>query len=131
MYYLIYGSYAAIDFIDERLMELLEHAREKNKQLGVTGMLYYFSGQFIQLIEGEQNTIMQLASTIATDSRHKYFKVMKEGAIDKRFFKEWSMGFKAINPGNFSEIDSFLDLNDTRGKSIESVAHLMRILAAR
>jgi len=94
-------------------------------------MLYYFSCQFLQLIEGEESTILQLAKEIAADTRHQYFEILKEGTIETRYFTDWTMGFKSIDPENFREVASFMDLNDTQGKSIAKVAHLMRILSER
>jgi hypothetical protein len=60
MYFLIYNSYAAVEVHDMLLKQLLIEARDKNKRLNITGMLLYFRQQFIQLIEGEENTVKML-----------------------------------------------------------------------
>ena len=91
MYYLLYNSYAVKAFDDAALKELLIQSREKNRRLGITGMLFYFNGQFIQLIEGDEAAVRRLGIEIALDPRHKHFMILKEGAIEKRFFTLWAL----------------------------------------
>ena len=129
MYYLIYNSYAAVEFSDERLKELLIAAREKNKRLGITGMLYFFKDQFIQLIEGDEAVVKQLAATIAADERHRYFVVLKEGDIDQPFFSDWTMGFRAFDPQNFEDVEAFTELKASSELSTSSFMRLLNILA--
>jgi len=129
MYFLIYSSYAAIDFDDNLLLELLVQAREKNKRLRITGMLYFFANQFLQLIEGEEAVVKNLGLEIAADPRHKYFQILKEGDIDERFFADWTMGFKSIDPENLKDVDQFLELNNPSGLHIATITQLMTILS--
>lgn len=129
MYYLIYSSYAAIEFDDDKLKELLIQSRDKNKRLGVTGMLFYFAGKFMQLIEGEEAVIKELGEVISKDTRHQYFWVLKEGPIEKRFFEDWSMGFKSIDPTNFEDVEKFKELNDASGMNVPAFMYLLKILS--
>ena len=39
---------------------MLTEARERNQQLGVTGLLLYKDGDFIQLLEGDKATVKAL-----------------------------------------------------------------------
>ena len=129
MYYLLYSSYATSEFDDLKLKELLIQSREKNKRLGITGMLYFFEGKFIQLIEGEEKEVLQLGKTISTDPRHEHFMILKEGPIANRFFKEWDMGFKSLDPQIFENVKNFKELGDTEKANKESVMYLLEILA--
>jgi len=128
MYYLIYTSDAAFTFQEDDLKALLLQAQAKNKNLGITGMLYYFDGIFIQLIEGQEIDVKQLGNTIANDERHKNFTIIKEGPVEKRFFKEWSMGFKSISPDNKEEVKYFNELSTNRNQNSASVINLFKIL---
>ena len=129
MYYILYNSYAVSEFDDAALKELLIQSREKNKRLAITGMLFYFEGQFIQLIEGDDAAVRQLAIEIALDPRHKHFMILKEGAIEKRFFTDWSMGFKSIDPANFEDVHNFKELNTTGRLNAPSFLYLLEILS--
>jgi hypothetical protein len=92
MYYIIYSSYATAQFTDEQLKDLLIEARDKNDKNGVTGMLYYFNGQFVQLIEGAESTVRQLAKAIAIDPRHKLFVIIKKAWQKNAFFQNGLWG---------------------------------------
>ena len=52
MFYLIYVSSAIKLMHDDELLLLLEKARENNSRLGITGMLLYKEGNFMQMLEG-------------------------------------------------------------------------------
>lgn len=130
MYYLVYNSYAAIEFGDDKLKKLLIQARDKNLRLGITGMLFYFSNQFIQLIEGDEATVKQLAVEIAEDPRHMHFIVLKEGHTDKRYFPDWSMGFKSVSPANFEDVSNFKDLNGAAAQDKSKFLSLLNVMTA-
>ena len=128
MYYLIYSSYAAQEFNDESLTQLLMQAREKNKRLGITGMLVFFTGNFIQLIEGEEHAVRQLGIEISQDTRHKHFMILNDGLIDNRFFSDWSMGFRSVNPENQHAVECFKELNSPDKKNISSFLYLLSLI---
>lgn len=111
MYYLIYVSSAAFPMSSDDLLFLLEQSREKNRRLGVTGMLVYMGGSFMQMLEGDKQVVLELFETIKHDSRHK--GVIQVMAGDKhRNFEDWSMGFSNMDEvGNFPSLDEYLDEN--------------------
>lgn len=57
---LIYISAARHNFTEEELQELLVKARHNNQSLGVTGMLLFHEGSFIQASEGEKGQVEKL-----------------------------------------------------------------------
>ena len=79
------------------LMGILETARIKNEKLGVTGMLLYKGGNFMQMLEGKKEDVLALFDTILLDRRH--YGVVKISAceIEYRNFSNWSMGFKNMD----------------------------------
>jgi hypothetical protein len=129
MYYIVYSSYATQPFDDERLKDLLIQSRDKNSSIGITGMLFYFDDKFIQLIEGEEQVVKELSDKIAKDNRHEYFVILKEGEIVDRYFADWSMGFKSIDPNNFVAVEQFKDLNSSTNLETNSFVYLMNILS--
>ena len=67
------------------------HARAYNEQQGITGILCYGNGQFLQCIEGEKSKLLALQQRISADKRHKNVKVLLLQAIDERRFFDWRM----------------------------------------
>lgn len=94
MYHLMYASYATQDFSDKDLTELLMDARIKNSNLGITGMLIHRAGNFIQVLEGEEDAVKNLYETIKADKRHAGEIVISEGEINERQFAKWAMDFR-------------------------------------
>lgn len=97
---LVYVSSAIRLLDDQELHNLLEECRERNARLGITGMLLYKDGNFMQVLEGEDQTVRDLAHDIERDRRHKNFTVLVEEPIDHREFSNWTMAFNNLDhPG--------------------------------
>lgn len=94
MHHLMYASYAKQDFSDDDLTELLIKARINNSKLGITGMLIHRAGNFIQVLEGEEDAVKGLYETIKADKRHAGEIIISEGEINERQFEKWAMDFR-------------------------------------
>jgi FAD-dependent sensor of blue light len=119
---LVYVSSAKHSFSSEDLAELLQISRRNNGALGVTGMLLYVGGNFMQALEGEEADLDTLYNRIAQDPRHRLVKTILRLPIDNRCFSGWSMGFKeasTLPEVTRQEISSFLD--DSRREADEPV----------
>ncbi|MDQ6649786.1 MAG: BLUF domain-containing protein [Actinomycetota bacterium] len=90
---LVYASRAVAPFSVEDLLELLQSARTRNEAGGVTGMLVYASGSFLQLIEGDDAPVEVIWDRIRMDPRHTALRVLGDAPARSRLFGEWSMGF--------------------------------------
>ena len=55
MHQLVYVSAATHAFTKSELLELLNKARANNQRLGITGLLLFKDGDFIQLLEGDKS----------------------------------------------------------------------------
>jgi hypothetical protein len=95
MHKLLYVSATRRDLAQSELNAILATARTNNAALGVTGLLLYSEGGFMQVLEGEHDTLHQLYRVIAKDPRHWEARLLldQEGA---RNFGQWSMGFKSV-----------------------------------
>ena len=89
----IYVSTGARQFSDEALLEILAQSRSRNAALGVTGMLLYDDGNFMQVLEGPPAAVDALYDSIARDSRHYAIIKIFEETSPTRSFPDWSMGF--------------------------------------
>lgn len=90
---LIYASQAIKPVNPGALQAILEKARERNLQDGVTGFLLYADESFLQILEGESTVLTATFDRIARDTRHEGIRVLERTAISKRRFAQWSMGF--------------------------------------
>jgi hypothetical protein len=96
LFFLTYASSAARPFSGAELEALLAVCRENNARLGVTGMLLYKDGNFMQVLEGEEGNVRALYEKIAADPRHKGEILLQQGYEKGRQFPEWSMGFRDL-----------------------------------
>ncbi len=108
--HLIYISAAARLPTEDELKALLEKARANNGKRDVTGMLLYHKATFIQVLEGEENTVRQLFDTIRQDSRHHAIVKLVDESITARDFPDWSMGFKKLKNSDIDGHPGFADI---------------------
>jgi Sensors of blue-light using FAD len=97
MYHLIYLSSALSEMSEARLEDLLSVARRNNLAAGVTGMLLYLDGNFIQYLEGDEPVVRRIFDKIESDPRHHGVIVVDEGKTDRRLFDDWAMGFRRMD----------------------------------
>lgn len=91
-----YASAASYPFSDDELIELLAKARTKNTTLGVTGMLLYIDGSFLQILEGDRAAVEHLYDRIRQDDRHTDAMLLFRLEDQERQFDEWTMGFQSF-----------------------------------
>lgn len=96
-FYAVYSSTAVRPLSEAELEELLRNSRANNQRLGVTGMLLYKDGRFMQALEGEETVVRTLLQKIAADPRHYDVRLLDEGFTEEREFSEWSMGFERLD----------------------------------
>jgi hypothetical protein len=81
--HLIYLS-DLVDRNESALAAILQSASRHNQRDGITGMLLYAEGNFLQVIEGEPAAV------------HRNVTVLLEDALSERHFSQWSMGYKQL-----------------------------------
>ena len=112
MYFLVYVSAAVTWFSPAELHTLLANSRAANEAAGITGMLLYKDGNFMQALEGDEAAVRSVESRIAVDRRHRGMVVLCTGHTDTRQFADWRMAFVDLNadadglPAGYSD---FLD----------------------
>ena len=92
-YQIIYTSESSTPMQMDELEELLEHARGSNAKRGITGALVYVDGVFLQILEGDAETVQNLMAKISRDVRHETVTVLKKGEISSTTFRDWSMAY--------------------------------------
>jgi lipopolysaccharide biosynthesis regulator YciM len=97
MFYLVYVSDAAEEVSKDDLLTILAESRDKNAEAGITGMLLYKDGSYMQVLEGEEDAVRALYARIRRDPRHRGVVTLVEGQADHRSFADWSMGFQDLS----------------------------------
>jgi hypothetical protein len=112
MHQIVYTSTATEHLSCADLNELLLGARNRNKTLGVSGMLVFHGGTFLQALEGEKRAVNEIFAGILTDPRHRDIEVLHRGpGFDQRVFGDWSMGFADFT-GAATMLKGFIRLNE-------------------
>jgi len=88
---LLYAS-RAVDCSPEAIDDILIRSRHYNPSLGITGILCYGGGIFLQAIEGGRNPVSDLYGHIQKDARHKEVVLLHYEEITERRFGGWTMG---------------------------------------
>ncbi|MBQ1765069.1 MAG: BLUF domain-containing protein [Aquincola sp.] len=98
---LLYASRASASIDQEELHTLLRHCKSANPRQGVTGVLCFSSGIFMQVLEGGRMAVNALYNKIVSDPRHTDVVLLDYAEIRERRFAGWSMGqvnLQRLNP---------------------------------
>jgi hypothetical protein len=98
LWWIMYRSQLEVKKSDDPIEMIKKIARDslqKNRSLGIGGMLYCDrkTGRIIQILEGKRSVLKQLAATIMMDTRHQRFMIIKNEGVPERRFKDWGMSF--------------------------------------
>ena len=88
---LLYCS-RAVDTSPQAIESILAQSRQHNPVSGITGILCYGGGIFLQAIEGGRMQVSDLFGHIQKDARHKDVALLHFEEIFERRFGGWSMG---------------------------------------
>lgn len=94
---LLYASRAREPFETDMLDTIAAVSVERNPQLGITGVLCYGDGCFLQALEGDRDAVSRLYHRIAVDPRHHDLTLLHYQEIVAREFAGWAMGH--VNTG--------------------------------
>ena len=100
---LLYCS-RAVDTRPDAIAAILEKAREHNAVTGITGILCYGGGIFLQAIEGGRMPVSELFGTLQKDPRHKDVALLHYEEIAERRFGGWTMGQVNLSKLNHSTL---------------------------
>ena len=91
---LVYVSSAVRPLSLDEIHHLLKRARERNKEYGITGVLLYIGGNFMQYIEGPKDSLDVIYTIIREDEQHTGIILVSREAIGDRQFGDWSMAYQ-------------------------------------
>jgi len=104
---LIYASIRDKNCSENDIHDILFTSRNKNKLLGITGVLVYSDTMFVQYLEGDRKQVFDLYEKIKKDKRHSEVILVSISSIDNRLFPSWEMGERKLKEVDF-EFDNGL-----------------------
>ena len=103
LYHVMYSSQASGHMSAADLELILDDARTGNAGRGITGVLVYADGVFLQILEGEESVVRELMASIEGDSRHEAVKVFQGSPIEERAFASWHMAYLAPSEAELAQ----------------------------
>lgn len=107
--YFLYRSFASTSFRDEDINDIVQVARSRNGQLGLTGHLHHEDGMFFQWLEGEEAALREVIASLSADPRHRDMLTLGRGRLPDRYFSGWNMQLTGVR--NRSIVNWLADRN--------------------
>ena len=128
----LYASRAVEHHPAHALDRILEKSRKNNPPRGITGLLCYSNGTFVQVLEGGREAVSALLGTLYTDNRHRGLQLLLLEEIGERHFGNWSMGkvnIDAVNSGALLKYSEKAELDPFSGPGRSTLALLIELAA--
>lgn len=116
--HLVYASAATTPPSRHDLLDILEVSRRNNREAGVTGLLLYSGGTFIQALEGPPERVTETFERIAHDPRHRGTELLLKETKEQRYFPDWEMGFYDARSADVQDVPGLSPL--LRGGTLPS-----------
>jgi hypothetical protein len=101
---LLYVSQADLGIAEEQVKDILRSAQRNNPAIGLTGVLVHGGGQFMQVLEGPEQSVLRQYVKILDDRRHSDCRILHISPANERIFGNWSMGIIERDPLQFQHI---------------------------
>ncbi|MFP4077476.1 MAG: BLUF domain-containing protein [Halochromatium sp.] len=118
---LCYASTATRELKRDDLLEILTQARQYNTEHGITGLLLFQDGHFVQVLEGETEPVRALYTRICKDARHDRIALLFEELVSQHQYPDWSMGFQALDGSEWMEFPQ----EDSNPHNLRALAETM------
>lgn len=129
---IIWISEAVKNYSEDELLALLKKSRTNNLRLGVTGLLLYHQGSFMQFMEGEEDRVLAIyENRIVPSHLHRKVTLLLKMEETERIFSNWSMGFMATDSKLANSVPGFTEFVRTKSSFIELAGdheHLNKII---
>lgn len=127
---IVYVSKAARAVTSDDLLHILEGARRRNVEEGITGVLLYADGSFMQYLEGPEAGLHRVYAVIKTHPLHYGLIDLVRAPIHTREFAEWSMACHVVGAGGESPLSGHYDLLASRlNAAVRTKSEACRLLS--
>lgn len=90
---LIYASRVAPGVDSRHVRDILAASQRNNHDRGVSGVLLFNSGYFLQWLEGGRRAVNERFRVIGADARHRDAQILCYETVSNRTFPGWTMGY--------------------------------------
>jgi len=129
---LVYRSRASDAFSPEDLGGLLRTAVDRNGREELTGTLVYDRGRFVQWLEGPNDALARVYSSIRDDPRHMECEVLQAHPVRERTFRDWRMRLALRKSGSRLVPQAALGADDSSMDTLmsypEAAPSLLRVI---
>ena len=102
-YNILYCSHASESMTGDELLKIVETSQRNNPRRGITGLLVYGGGMFLQWLEGPRPAVETLMATLSTDPRHETIvRLQVLDGLKERLYPSWVM--QSVAPKEIREI---------------------------
>jgi hypothetical protein len=122
---LIYCSRAVPAMDPEELHTILRVSRANNTRHGITGVLCFYEGFFVQVLEGGRAAVNALYNRVVADARHRDVTLLGYEQIAERRFAGWAMG-----QANMARLNPALVLKYSETPTLDPYALDGRVMSA-
>nr|WP_294168389.1 BLUF domain-containing protein [uncultured Sphingomonas sp.] len=98
---LTYTSWARPRISDGDIEAILRSSHTNNPLEGIGGVLIFNGGAFMQVLEGSEKAVDDMAERLRADKRHSNFFIRDERLISERAFPDWSMAYLRLKDDEF------------------------------
>ena len=114
LHQIVYVSTATATVLTpEDLRALLTGSHERNSRAGITGLLLYQNGQFMQVLEGEELAVKTLFGKISRDHRHHGIIPLLQEPVAERQFPNSAMAFRDLDQEAIRRTAGYSEFLDT------------------
>jgi uncharacterized Fe-S cluster-containing MiaB family protein len=100
-----------IESANQVIDAILSKANAYNPTRGLTGVLLFRAGIFLQLLEGPEAEVRTLFERIKKDPRNQNITEILAQPTQSRIFDQWSMGFREVSELDFKMVNEILSWN--------------------
>jgi hypothetical protein len=100
MHAIAYVSAASWNLLDEQVERIVSESRRLNALNGITGVLLYCDGNFMQYLEGEELAVRETFARIrASESHYQVNELMNQAVLEREF--DGPLGFSRPDQDEF------------------------------
>ncbi|NQX78014.1 BLUF domain-containing protein [Gilvibacter sp.] len=123
-----YVSTAVSTITQHNISEVFEGIVENNLSLGITGVLLFQHGNFMQILEGPSIAMLPLYESIKRDKRHHHIIEIMNQPAEERMFENYMSGFTIIEPSKeIFQLQKYIRfLEDNFDEAVKNRAEMVR-----
>jgi hypothetical protein len=127
--FLLYVSQSTDSLENETQRALREKALLNAGRTGVTGILFYRRGFFMQYLEGPEQVVLDLFRELRGTNRHHNVRVLSRGPLESRLFTDWTVRWvndEETGPSSESLIDLFETVLSSKTVSPNEISAILK-----